>query len=89
MWINGSCVEYVKANSYMSGYYYSATTNEYEQVPNNESSTVKYSVKYSDSDWRKRNAVIGYNSSFVQYASVGSVQYKYGNSTVITHTENF
>lgn len=88
-WALGSCVEYVKANAYMSGQYYSASQNKYVAVPTNAKSATAYSSNYSDTTWRKNQAAIGFNSSSIKYNTVGDAAYKYGSSTKITHRENF
>lgn len=88
-WTNGSCVEYAKASSYMSGQYYSATLNRYVSVPQDESVATLKSAYYNDYSWRKQNAVLGYLYSETRYDVTGSVKYYYGNTVKITHTENF
>lgn len=88
-WLNGSCVEYVTASSYMSGQYYSAAENRYVAVPTQANSTTKYSSNYNDGYWRNSNAVFGYIHSMPVYEAVGDVEYKYGGTTKITHRENF
>jgi len=88
-WIIGSSVEYVRAEAYLSGQYYSASQNKYVSVPSNSVSIIKYSSNYSNTTWRNDNAVFGYLILAPQWNIVGDVVYKYGGSTKITHTENF
>ena len=89
-WGNGSCVEYARCSSYMSGQYYSASENSYVAVPQNGRSYTKYSSHYSDESWRKYNAVYyGYLNNWVQYDTTGAVKYYYGSALKITHSENF
>lgn len=89
-WMNGSCVEYVYLSSNLSGYYYDATTNKMEEVPEDKSETTKYSSEYFDYTWRKEKAVISLiNGNGCNYNVTGSVSYYYGNTSKITHSENF
>lgn len=88
-WQRGSCVEYVRATSHLSGHYYSASTNRYEPVNQREVGTTKYSSKYDDFNWRKQQAVLGYLHSNINWNTTGAVQYKYGGTTKVTHSENF
>lgn len=88
-WLYASCVEYVKAFSYMSGTYYDAALNEGTSVPESRSSKTVYSSHYNNRTWRKQNAVIGYLNACIQYDTVGDVQYKYGGKVKVTHRENF
>lgn len=88
-WMNGSCVEYVHATAYMSGLYYSSSSNAYEQVPGNERRAVKNSSKYFNDTWRKEKAVYGFENYWTQYDTVGDVKYYYGGTVKITHSENF
>ena len=88
-WMNGSCVEYVTTLSYISGMYYSASSNSYVSIPQNAVSKIQYSPEYSDTTWRKQKAVDGFNMYWTQYDTTGSVKYKYGGTVKITHNENF
>lgn len=89
MWETGSSVEYVRTSSYMSGQYYSSSSNRYVSVPQNSKSNTTYSSKYNDTTWRKQQAVLGFSSSVIKWNTTGSVQYKYGGTTKVTHSENF
>lgn len=89
IWETGSSVEYVRTSSYMSGQYYSSSSNKYVSVPQNSKSNTTYSSKYSDTNWRKQQAVLGFLSSVIKWNTTGSVQYKYGGTTKVTHSENF
>lgn len=87
-WVFGACVEYVYVASYMSGYYYNATTNLMTAVPANESTCTKYSSYYYNTTWQKNRAVQNYiNSSPCTYNTTGSVAFKYGGTTKFTHSE--
>lgn len=89
-WMRGSCVEYVDTYSYMSGMYYSASTNRMESVERNDKRTTKFSDHYNDFDWRKRNAVIYVLSgNGCDYDTVGDVSFYYGDTKKITLRENF
>ncbi|MCM1223868.1 MAG: hypothetical protein NC548_56390 [Lachnospiraceae bacterium] len=89
-WMRGSCVEYVDTYSYMSGMYYSASTNRMESVARNDKRTTKFSAHYNDSDWRQRNAVIYVlNGNGCDYDTVGDVAFYYGDIKKITLRENF
>lgn len=87
-WKYGCYVEEVTAFSYMSGSYYSASLNRYENVPEAKKYDTRYSSHFNDMQWRKDSAAIGLNSGIVKNA-VGDVQYKYNGTTKITHRENF
>ena len=89
MWLTGSSVEYVKATSTLSGQYYNKSNNIYTSVPQNPKTTTKYSSKYYDATWKKDQAVAGYKISVIKWDTVGSVQYKYGGATKVTHMANF
>lgn len=88
-WLFGSMVEYVNANSYMSGMYYSASQNKYVAVPQNAKSATQYSSHYSNTEWRKERAVMSYLGAGFQYDYIGPVKYSYGGSVKVTHAENF
>lgn len=88
-WLNGSCVEYVRSSSHMSGDYYNAATNSMSNVPDNQSAATSYSNYYSNTAWQNQYAVVGYLNSFIQYDTVGNVKYSYGGTVKITHYENF
>lgn len=85
-WVIGCSVEYARCRSYMSGLYYSASTNQYEKVPEDDTSTTVYSENCKIQSWQKKNAAIGYENSTVIYDTTGAIKYKYGNTTKITHT---
>lgn len=89
-WKFCSCVEYVYCFSYMSGTYYNASTNKMTAVPTNQSSKYVYSANYHNSTWRQQQAAIAFSAgSPCKYDMTGSVYYKYGGVTKITHSENF
>ena len=76
-WYSGSCTEYVRQYSYMSGVYYSASTNGYVAVPTNESTVYTYASYYTNTTWKRDHAVLGYLNSYVYYDLTGSVYYYY------------
>ena len=88
-WMFAACVEQVKTLSYISGDYYDATTNSYQQVPQDKVSKTKSSSHYLDYTWRKEKAVLGYLLYNTQYDLTGNVTYSYDGRIVITHRENF
>ena len=88
-WYSGSCTEYVRQFSYMSGTYYSASTNGYVAVPTNQSTTYTYASNYTNTTWRREHAVLGYYNSYIYYDLTGSVKYYYNGSLKVTHAENF
>ena len=89
-WMNGSCVEYVKLSSYLSGYYYDASINSMTAIPGDKSERTKYSSEYYDYAWRKEKAAISLiNGNGCNYNITGSVSYYYGDTEKITHSENF
>lgn len=88
-WVSGSCVEYVQVLSYMSGSYYNKDKNRMEKVSQAEKRYKKYSGKYNDKTWRKKNAIAGYIHSIVNYNMTGDVAFYYGKSKKFTHKENF
>lgn len=89
-WAFCSSVEYVKCRTYMSGMYYDSKTNSMVAVPPNESSVTVFSSKYNDVTWKRQQAAIAFASGSPCISDkTGAVQYKYGSSVVITHSENF
>lgn len=89
-WVAGSCVENAKVSSYVSGYYYSASTNSMEAVPENKKEAYILSQNYDNTTWKKQQAIISYNNcSGVIYDQTGDIKYYYGDKVKITHRENF
>ena len=85
MWMFASCVEKAKCSSYVTGQYYAASTNSYQQIHTNQVSETKYSNEYYNYTWRKRTAAQAYQASLTTYDFVGDVDYKYNGNTVIEH----
>lgn len=89
-WMNGSCVEYAQTYVYVSGTYYSAETNQIEQIPQNESRTTIYSANYSDYAWRKRTAVIyAKNANGCSYDLTDDIKIYYNGKNKFNFKEYF
>lgn len=88
-WLNGSCVEYATLNSYTHGSYFEAAINDAVQLYRKDATRYSHSKNYSNTTWQNQYAVVGYLNSFIQYDTVGNVQYKYGGVVKITHYEYF
>ena len=90
MWQRGSYVERANCRSYVSGYYYSASSNMYTAVPQTEEVRNKYSTYYSNTTWRIEKAIYyGYLHSMIQYDSTGPAKYYYDNVLKCTHNNTF
>lgn len=88
-WFLGSSTEFVQCVTYMSGDYYNATTNTSTNIPENRVTKINKSTYYSNPDWKKQNAVLGYLRGSTIFDTTGKVEYEYGGDVVITHLVNF
>ena len=88
-WVSQLHVEYANLLSYFSGMYYSAASNRYVAVPLDTVTQMTYSDHLDNRTWRIEQAIIGYRTGVIYYDLVGSAQYMYNNSVVITHREDF
>lgn len=86
-WVSGSSVEYVYANAYLSGQYYNATKNKVCKQDSKEVSKKFNSSKYSNASWQKKQGVIGYIHSVVNYDTTGSVYAYYNGKKKVTIKE--
>lgn len=89
LWYNGCYVEYASIYTYISGLYYSAKTNQYENISETKIRATHKSSQYENEQWAKQYGVLGFLNASIYPNQVGNVQYKYGGTTKITHRENF
>lgn len=84
-WTARSSVEYVKMRYFIDYRYYNASTNQYEEYSTNGTYGTSYSTHYYDSSWCKDAAVQAYIYGYRWYDTIESVDYKVGNTVVLTH----
>lgn len=89
-WVYGSMVEYVKQTCYIRGDRYNSTINNYEEYSSDKKTNTTYTEHYNSTTWKNEQAIISLIGSLpVIGERTGSVVYKRGDSTIITHSENF
>lgn len=88
-WMYASSVEYVNIVGFIDSTYYSAETNWYVSERSQEVKETVYSEYYSDTEWRKRKAVIGYLVNQTIFDHTGDVTFYYGGDDIITLRESF
>lgn len=89
-WVYGSMVEYAKKGCKVTGTRYNASIGECEFYSSDEKRDYTYTEHYSSPTWRNEQAIIRTISGLpVMSERTGSVTYKRGGTTIVTHSENF
>lgn len=89
-WVYGSMVERADKDCHIHGYRYNENINRYEMYNSEEKKDTTYTENYRSSTWQNEQAVIRTISGLpVMSERTGSVTYKRGSTTIITHSENF
>ena len=84
-WVTRSSVEYATMQYFIDYTYYDSNSRQYERVDASGSLGTVYSDHYSDGNWCLEYAVLAHTYGGRMYDTIDTIEYKFGNTVVITH----